>query len=543
MFTDVLIVGAGPTGLMLANQLGRRGIRATIIDRHSGPAQQTRAMAVHARTLEIYRKLGIAERALELGRPGNGSNIWSRGHLRARIPFNDMGNGLSAFPYVLMLGQDDNERIMGDHLRRWNVDVRWNTELVSLAQESSHVTATVKEPDGSTTKITAAYVAGCDGARSSVREMNGIGFPGAPYEHVFFVADTEATGSMVPDELNVYLWRNGFHLYFPMRGTDRWRVIGILPKDLQEKQDLTLEDVIPSLRQEGGAELSFTSCSWFSTYRIHHRCTERFRDRRCFLLGDAAHIHSPMGGQGMNTGLQDAYNLAWKLALVISERADPALLDTYEAERRPVAQALLATTDRAFKILVSDNWLAGILRTRIVTTVAALAMTRKRVRRFAFHALSQIGISYRQSPLSQTSAVVNANAPRPGDRFPWLRLRFQTDGPREDLFERLDDTRFNLLVIGQPSPPRDRVEFGDLLEVHTVPSDHDNVRELARASITGPSYYLLRPDGHVGLAGTLFDETALRRWFASACVHIEKCAPRQEPYTLDRTTAGAIAGS
>src|SRR5262245_10609163 len=162
MLTDVLIVGAGPTGLMLANQLARRGLRPTIIDRHSGPAQQTRAMAVHARTLEIYRKLGIAERAIELGRPGNGANMWSQGRLKARIPFKDMGKGLSAFPYVLMLGQDDNERIMGDHLRRWNIEVRWNTELIALTQDSNHVTATIKTPDGTTATIDAAYVAGCD---------------------------------------------------------------------------------------------------------------------------------------------------------------------------------------------------------------------------------------------------------------------------------------------------------------------------------------------------------------------------------------------
>ncbi len=361
-FTDVLIVGAGPTGLMLANQLGRRGIRAVIIDRHSGPAQQTRAMAVHARTLEIYTKLGIAQRALELGRVGNGANMWSQGRLKAHIPLKGMGTGLSAFPYVLMLGQDDNERIMGDYLRRWNIDVRWNTELVALEPDANQVTATIKESDGRTTTIAAAYVAGCDGARSSVREMRGIGFPGEPYEHVFFVADTEVTGSMVPDELNVYLWRDGFHLFFPMRGPDRWRVIGILPRELREKSDVTFDEVIPSLRRAAGTALSFKSCDWFSTYRIQHRCTERFRDGRCFLLGDAAHIHSPMGGQGMNTGLQDAYNLAWKLALVISKQADAKLLDSYEAERLPVAHRLLATTDRAFRLVVSENWLAGIFR-------------------------------------------------------------------------------------------------------------------------------------------------------------------------------------
>jgi 2-polyprenyl-6-methoxyphenol hydroxylase-like FAD-dependent oxidoreductase len=541
MFTEVLIVGAGPTGLMLANQLGRRGIRVTIIDRHSGPAQQTRAMAVHARTLEIYRKLGIAERAGELGRPGNGANMWNQGRLKARIPLKDMGTGLSAFPYVLMLGQDDNERIMGDHLRRWNIEVRWNTELVALAQEPNQVATTIKTSDGTTATITAAYVAGCDGAGSSVREMNGIAFPGAPYEHVFFVADTEARGRMVPDELNVYLWREGFHLYFPMRGADRWRVIGILPRELQGKPDLTFEDLAPSLEQEGGAGLTFASCSWFSTYRIHHRCTERFRDRRCFLLGDAAHVHSPMGGQGMNTGLQDAYNLAWKLALVVEKRADAALLDTYEAERRPVAEKLLATTDRAFRFIVSDSWLAGIFRSKIVTKVAALAMTQQRVRTLAFKTLSQTGISYRQSPLSQTLDDVAASAPRAGDRFPWLTLRFQADGPREDLFVRLDDMRFNLLVIGQPPPARDQLEYGDLLDTHAIALDPDNSRELARAGITGPAFYLVRPDGHVGLAGTRLDLTRLRKWFETNRVLIESPAgDGGRRRFAGRTAAGAV---
>src|SRR6185436_2998126 len=157
MSTDVLIVGAGPTGLMLANQLGRRGIRPTIIDRHSGPAQQTRAMAVQARTLEIYSKLGIAERAVQLGRRGNGANMWARGRRIARIPLEEMGQDRSPFPYVLMLGQDDNERIMGEHLRHWGIDVQWNTELVALQQEPGHVRLTLKDPDGSTRTVNTAY--------------------------------------------------------------------------------------------------------------------------------------------------------------------------------------------------------------------------------------------------------------------------------------------------------------------------------------------------------------------------------------------------
>ncbi len=522
MDTEVLIVGAGPTGLMMANQLGRRGIRPILIDRHSGPAQQTRAMAVHARTLEIYSKLGIAKRALDEGRIGNGANLWSGGRLRARIPLDEMGRGRSPFPFVLMLGQDDNERIMGDHLRQWNIGVRWNTELLALEQNEDHVEATLQDPDGSTRTIRAAYVAGCDGARSTVRELNYIGFPGAPYEHVFFVADTEATGHMVPDELNVYLWRDGFHLYFPMRGIHRWRVIGILPQHLSRKSEVTFDDLLPSLRQEAGTALSFQSCAWLSTYRIHHRCTERFRDRRCFLLGDAAHVHSPMGGQGMNTGLQDAYNLAWKLALVVSQRADTALLDTYGAERLPVAHRLLATTDRAFRVVASTSWLAGLLRTQIIANVAALAMTQEPVRKAAFQAISQIGISYRQSPLSRNLVDVARDAPHGGDRFPWLKLQFESNGPAEDLFERLDDTRFNLLVVGQPAPTAEDLGFGDLLRVHAIPAEGDNAEVLARASIGKRAYYLLRPDGHVGLAGTDLDVAALKRWFADSHIHATK---------------------
>jgi 2-polyprenyl-6-methoxyphenol hydroxylase-like FAD-dependent oxidoreductase len=239
--TEVLVVGAGPTGLMLANQLARRGIYAMIVDRHSGPAQQSRAMAVQARTLEIYSKMGIIDQALALGARGTAANMWASGQLTARIPIGDIGKSLSPFPFILMLGQDDNERIMGEKLRSQGVDVQWNTELIAFEQQPDHVAVTLKQPDGSTRKLSTSWVAGCDGSHSCVREMSGITFPGAPYEHVFFVADTEATGSMKPDELNVYLWRDGFHLFFPMRGKNRWRVIGILPENMRNRADLMFD--------------------------------------------------------------------------------------------------------------------------------------------------------------------------------------------------------------------------------------------------------------------------------------------------------------
>jgi len=518
MDTDVLVVGAGPTGLMLANQLGRRGVRTLIIDRHPGPSPQSRALGVQARTLEIYAKLGVATRALELGKRAGGANMWAHGRRAARVPLGDIGRDLSPYPFVLILGQDDNERLLGESLQRYGIEVQWNTELVGLEQRSQEVRATLRQSDGALREATAAWVAGCDGAHSAVRELNAIAFQGAPYEHVFFVADTQATGPMVPDELNVYLWREGFHLFFPMRGSDHWRVVGILPPDMRGRDDLTFEEVAPSVRKEVGSALAFARCTWFSTYRIHHRRAERFRDRRCFLLGDAAHIHSPVGAQGMNTGLQDAHNLAWKLALVVSRRAGDALLDSYEDERIPVAQRLLQTTDRAFSLIVSDTWLAGLFRARILARILALAMRIERIRRFAFLTISQTGIRYRHSRLSETLPELPHRAPRAGDRFPWLRLKLTSDGPAQDVYRLLEDTRFNLILFGQLPLAELGREFADLVRTHIVPGDRDNDRELARARIPSLSFYLLRPDGHIGLAGTRFDPAAVAA-YASRRLH------------------------
>ena len=463
--------------------------------------------------MEIYSKLGIVDQALELGKRGTGANMWAEGRKMARVPLGEAGRGVTPYPYILILGQDDNERIMGARLRDWGQSVQWNTELVGLEQNSGEVTAMLKRPDGTTGKITAAWVAGCDGARSAVRELSGITFPGAPYEHVFFVADTQATGNMVADEVNVYLWREGFHLFFPMRGTDHWRVVGILPANLRDKDDVTFEAVVPSMRGEAGAALSFKACTWFSTYRIHHRSASRFRDRRCFVLGDAAHIHSPVGAQGMNTGLQDAYNLAWKLALVVKDQAGVALLDSFEAERIPIARRLLNTTDRAFRLIVTDNWLAALLRTQIIARIAAFAMRFERIQGIAFRVVSQTGIHYRDSPLSETLTGLSDSAPRAGDRFPWLRLKFRAGGAVEDLFQKLDDTRFNLIVIGQPSLPDGALlDLGDLLRIHVIPVDPVNDVELARAQIPRPSFYLLRPDGHVGFCGVRLETAAVARY-------------------------------
>lgn len=326
-----------------------------------------------------------------------------------------------------------------------------------------------------------------------------------------------------------------------MLGTDRWRVIGILPASLNRKPDLEFEDVMPHVTQEAGADLKFKSCSWFSTYKIHHRRAERFQAGRCFLLGDAAHVHSPMGGQGMNTGLQDAYNLAWKLALVVQGRADPVLLESYEAERALVANRLLATTDRGFRLLTSESRLAGIFRTKVFAKVMAFAMGRAFARRLAFATLSQTGIRYPRSVLSSNLAGAPSRGPRAGDRFPWLHVALRDDGPIEDLYQQLDDTRFNLVLVGQPAPERGSQGLGDLLRLHVIPNGTRNARELARFKLLGPAFYFLRPDGYVGLAGGRFDAVALHDYLWNCGVRLANsaraAAPSSAPSAIHEASA------
>ena len=214
----------------------------------------------------------------------------------------------------------------------------------------------------------------------------------------------------------------------------------------------------------------------------------------------------------MNTGLQDAYNLAWKLALVVAGRADAALLDSYEEERVPIARRLLSTTDRAFRIVVSDSWFAGLFRTQILARVAAFAMSRKSIQSAAFRVVSQTGIHYRDASLSQSLDGLPASAPRAGDRFPWLHLKLAANGPVEDMFDKLDDTRFNLVVTGQDPLPEGTLGLGDLLRIHAIPADPANDAEFARVQIPRPSFYLVRPDGHVGLCGVRLDQAVLKRY-------------------------------
>jgi 2-polyprenyl-6-methoxyphenol hydroxylase-like FAD-dependent oxidoreductase len=509
--SDVLIIGAGPTGLVLALWLSKLGVKPRIIDKTAAPGTTSRALAVHARTLELYRQLDLAHVVVERGHKVPAVQLWVNGKPRTRIDFQQIASGVTPYSFLEIFPQDEHERLLAARLEELGVSVERQTELVSYRDEGDRIVAHLRRSDGREETCEADYIAGCDGVHSIVRETMGTGFPGGTYRQLFYVADVQARGPAIDGELHVDLEEADFLAVFPLAGSGRARLIGTVRDERAGHADtLKFEDV--SRRIIENLKVEVQQVNWFSTYRVHHRVTAHFRKGRAFLLGDAAHIHSPVGAQGMNTGLQDAYNLAWKLALVVAGRADATLLDSYEQERIPVARRLLNTTDRAFRLIVAVNWLAGLLRTKIIARIAGLAMSRARIQRFAFRVVSQIGIEYRESALSQTMDDLPQGAPRAGDRFPWLHLRLGTDGVVEDVFQKLDDAGFNLIVVGQPSPAAAELGLGDLLRVHVVPDDPGNRAELARAEVPRTSFYLLRPDGHIGLCGVHADSAAIRRY-------------------------------
>src|SRR6266478_9642413 len=359
--SDVLVVGAGPTGLVLALWLTRLGVRVRIVDKTAEPGTTSRALAVQARTLELYRQVGLADAVVDAGRKAVAVNLWVAGRQVGRAPFGNMGQGLSPYPYALIYPQDEHEHLLVDRLAALGVKVERRTELVGFEDGVGRVVAHLKHADGTPETCEAAYIAGCDGAHSRVREALGIGFPGGTYAHLFYVADVEARGPVMNGELHVALDTTDFLVVFPLKRDGHARLIGTVREEVEHQhEDLSWDDVSKRVIEWMGIDVA--RVNWFSTYRVYHRVADRFRAGRAFLAGDAAHIHSPVGGQGMNTGIGDAVNLAWKLAAVLTGRADQSLVDSYEPERIAFARRLVATTDQAFTAVTSDGPIARRVR-------------------------------------------------------------------------------------------------------------------------------------------------------------------------------------
>ena len=479
--TDVLVVGAGPTGLVLALWLTRRGARVRIIDKLPAPATTSRALAVQARTLELYAQLGLADAVVARGRKAAGANLWVAGRKVARAPFGDIGAGVSPYPYALIYPQDEHERMLIDRLHADGVEVERSTELSTFDSSAESIRARLRRPDGSSETCDATYIAGCDGAHSVVRQQLNIAFPGGTYEHVFYVADVDARGAVMNGEVHVALDRNDFLALFPLYDAGRARLVGTVRSNAESRREITWEDVGKQVIE--WMRIDVDRVRWLSTYRVHHRVADRFRAGRAFLLGDAAHIHSPVGGQGMNTGIGDAVNLAWKLADVIVRRAGTALLDSYEPERIAFARRLVNTTDRAFVAVTSDSTLARLIRLKIAPPLIAQLFAIPRLRRLMFRIVSQTAITYRESELSE--------GPDGGDRLPWVDL-----GDGGDNFAPLSSLDWQVHVYGTATADLRELCARRALPIHEFAWS----AAMRRQGIARDALYLVRPDGHIGLS-------------------------------------------
>ncbi|GGA30416.1 FAD-dependent monooxygenase [Dyella nitratireducens] len=482
---DVLIIGAGPTGLVLALWLTKLGVKLHIIDKTSTPGTTSRALAVQARTLELYRQLDLADAVIANGHKVPAVNLWVKGERKARVMFETIGSDLTPFPFLHIFPQDQHERLLIERLEQLGVSVQRETELLRFADEGDRVLATLRGPDGAEQTWETQYLAGCDGARSQVRETLGTGFPGGTYKQVFYVADVDASGPSLDGQFHIDLDEADFLAVFPLAGEGHARLIGTVRDERAEHPEtLRFENV--SQRAIEHLKVTVKQVHWFSTYRVHHRVTEHFRHGRAFLLGDAAHIHSPAGGQGMNTGIGDAINLAWKLAAAVTGQASDDLLDSYEAERIGFAHRLVATTDRVFTFATAEGRIADIVRTRLAPVVIPTVLRFDAMREFLFRTVSQITLNYRGCPWSEGSA----GEVHGGDRLPWAAA-----GDRDN-FSTLAAMTWQVHVYGSANAALREWCVQQDMPLHVF----DWQPEHQAAGFARDALYLIRPDTYVAMA-------------------------------------------
>lgn len=516
--TDVIIVGAGPTGLSLACQLTRYGIDFVVVEKNESITPYSKALGVHARTLEIYEQLGLAQTAVAKGSIAGKVRLLEKGKIVGEVDLSDVGEGLSPYPFMLVLEQSENERLLYSYLQSRDRHVLWQTELETFSQNASGVTASVRN-NGASQIIEGKYLVGCDGPKSPVRHALGLAFEGSTFERLFYVADVRIDWKFSHDALHGCLARNAVVAFFPMPGEKRWRIVGAFPEGAdKEEGEVLYEEIEARIKEEAELDLDITRVDWFSTYKVHTRHVERFSSGRCFLAGDAAHIHTPAGGQGMNTGIQDAYNLAWKLALVLKGSAKEEILDTYNAERLPNARRLLKTTDRMFNLAAGTDWFFNVIRTTVFPPMAKFILSLDVIKKRFFRLISQIAIHYPDSPLSEHEGDDEFEV-KAGDRMPY----FLVEG--KSIYDQLHAPKFHLLNFSDGEEDYEKAtsesarNWVELIDHQVVPLSPQVVEIFG---VSQPFTVLLRPDNHIGFISADSRSQRLVKYFDEVIGHAGK---------------------
>ena len=481
---QVLVVGAGPVGLTLANELARHGIAVRIVDKAPARTDKSKALVLWSRSLELFDDAGYAEPFLPAGFQAHGAQISNGRDVMARVSFDSVE---SRFPYALMIPQSETERILEEQLVKRGVRVARSVELTAFADNGSSIEATLNKLGGGTETVTADWLVGCDGAHSTVRHGLNLAFEGSTLESDWILGDGFINGLEPKDRLHIFWHRDGILALFPIVG-DRWRVVADFdaPPDGGHRPDPSLDEVNQVMARRGSSSMVMSDPVWLASFRINERKVRDYRKGRIFLAGDAAHIHSPAGGQGMNTGMQDAFNLAWKLALVIKGSAKPALLDSYSPERTAVGDRVLRNAGRLTVVATLRNPVLQGIR----NAVARFATSFPFVQHKMANQLTEMDIGYPESPLSAGGGDAGPG-PRAGERWPQRLpagaggMKFVAAGPGDVTASLV--AKFPQLVVA--------------------------------ANAQGAGLRLIRPDGYVGFAGSAKDplhaEAYLATWAAT----------------------------
>lgn len=483
---DVLVVGAGPTGLTLTAELARFGVGTKLVDAATDRTHESRALAVQPRSLEVLRPLGVTAELISRGNPAIRLRM-AAGRRVARTQLFDIGVEDTAFPFLLFVSQAETEAVLTEHLAAAGVIVERGVTLESITPGDGGLVCSLRTASGART-VTARYVVGCDGAHSTVRDQAGIDFVGGRYPQTFLLADLAADG-LEPDTVNAYLGPRGPLFFFPLARPAPWRLITM--RAATAGGPVTLHELQQECDAATGGQVRVRDAVWTSAFGIQHRSAGRYRRGNLFVAGDAAHVHSPAGAQGMNTGIQDAVNLGWKLALACRGAGEESLLDSYDAERRPVGEFVLRFTDHAFAVVTSAHPLVRALRTHVVPWVLPMALRFRAGRRIAFRTVSQLGIRYRRSPAVQRSRRWQRR-PGPGDRLPDARVI--RAGQELWLQEALSAPTFHLLLYGHLDTWPDTATA----DLHALAAPPLTIQRLVPPGASAGARGLLDSTGHAG---------------------------------------------